>query len=221
VSYVDTVECDTVDITMSGTLEATTDGLSTTSYSPSRGRDYALIRYKANSGKDLNYRPLFSLSGATSGKTWDFGINPRHSNETIYSSEDITATVYTDELFLYAFSATAYGKSTTGSPSFSLGIGRKWSSNYTDEDGETAHTSGYNYIIPRTKIKLGTPNFPWYQFYATRINGTKVMAEDYSTVSDKRLKIVQSNINLSKLINVYDKLMPIAFKYKNVNEKET
>ena len=165
----------------------------------SQGRDYALIRLTSSSGKYSYYRPLFSLQGITSGKSWDFGINPRKD-----ATED-SQYQYVDELFLCGFSSYAY--SNRGKASFSLGIGRKWASN-TDNDGSI---SGYNYIVPRTNIKLGTSNFRWKEIWSdTELN----------TSSDIRLKEVQDDNYLRKLLIVYNNIKPIAYKKKNIKPED-
>lgn len=57
---------------------------------------------------------------------------------------------------------------------------------------------------------LGTTGCPW-----TYINGTTVAAETYANVSDSRLKDIQNQEILTKILNIYDNLNPIAYKYKN------
>lgn len=191
-----------------GTINASTDGLNTNDISSSKGRDYALIKYRSKN-YPLNYRPLFSIQGAQDSKTWDFGIDP-------YLKEDTKNKFYTDELLLQAFSGTAY--TNEGEPSFSLVIGRRWNSLYKENGKELEKSDGYNYISPRTNIKLGTSNHPWSELYAKTMNGETVTAETYSNVSDKRLKTVQSELILFKTLKIYNNLNPIAYKYKNIEE---
>lgn len=166
----------------------------------SQGRDYALIRLTSSSGNYSYYRPLFSLQGITSGKSWDFGINPR--KDAIEDSQY----QYVDELFLCGFSSFAYSNS--GKASFSLGIGRKWTSDIDNDES----VSGYNYIIPRTKIKLGTSKFKWQEIWCEN--------NSLNTSSDIRLKEVQDDNYLRKLLIVYNNIKPIAYKKKNIKPED-
>ena len=189
-------------VSSSDRIIAYSPGLNTSSTSgkPCKGRDKALIKMDAVDGTLLYYRPLFSLQGSTAGKTWDFGINPRHAELEDASYQ------YSDELFLYGFSSSAYKNN--GDPSFSLGIGRRWSTNSDADDAAV----GYNYIIPRTDIKLGTSGFKWKEIWCVN---------ELNTSSDIRLKIIQNSQYLDKLLIMYNNIIPIAYKRKNISKEDS
>ena len=197
----DTLSTDTLstDTLSTKRINAAIPGIDTSDTKPSQGRDYALIKLTSSSDKYLYYRPLFSLQGGTKEKTWDFGINPRRK------SLGNSKYQYTDELFLCGFSSYAYSNS--GDASFSLGIGRKWDTNVNNDGSDP----GYNYIVPRTNIKLGTSNFPWKEIWSVN---------ELNTSSDIRLKEVQDDNYLRKLLIVYNNIKPIAYKKKNIKPED-
>ena len=189
-------------VSSSDRIVAYSPGLNTSkdSEKPCKGRDKALIRMDAIDGTLLNYRPLFSLQGSTAGKTWDFGINPRHAELEDASYQ------YSDELFLYGFSSSAYKNNKDAS--FSLGIGRRWSTNSDADDA----VAGYNYIIPRSDIKLGTSSFKWKEIWCVN---------ELNTSSDIRLKTIQNSRYLDKLLIMYNNIIPIAYKRKNISKEDS
>ena len=173
-----------------------------------KGRLKALIRLKPYSSSYSNYyRPLFSLEGGASGRSWDFGINPRNETNKYDTDSSKSGTQEVDELFLYGFSSSAYNATDVKNtnPSFSLGFGRKWA---TKDASNVTVISGYSYIAPRTPIKLGTSGYRWEEIWCEQ--------NSLNSPSDIRLKSLADENHINQLLVMYNNIKPIAYKLKNL-----
>ena len=70
-------------------------------------------------------------------------------------------------------------------------------------------------------VKLGSGQLRWAKIYAMDMDLTTANFETAANLSDARLKDVQSETLLSKILTVYDNLKPVVYKYKNLQENET
>ena len=161
---------------------------------------------------------LLGYSDSTSNKaSWDIGIDGR-SPSSSYKK---------DARYRFCISLSGSDKNLPPRHSFAFTVHNEDDSVYfiarkrkteteTDEDGNVSQSYDWG---TNANSYLGSSSVKWGHLYVNHINGENISGGTLkNTDSDFRLKNIQSNNILEKVLNVYNNLTTVAYKYKNLQE---